>query len=191
MVQTAFHPRLQARRDTLGQLLELTDPTELAAALDDIQTLLHRCGYHLRYSAFNRALHVARRRGSRAARHSGRGRGRPAGSANWATRQLGLGLATIWAEQCGRAPTRRYDAVGERPARGVPRLDPKGEHGPFRAFVACVMDAMPRRIKATRKGHVPEVDHLVRTAIEEFKAAKESSDEARRRGLLEDARWAG
>jgi hypothetical protein len=48
---------------------------------------------------------------------------------------------------------------------------------------------MPRRVKATRKGYVPEIAHLVRTAIEEFKAAQSSPDDVRRRGLLEDARW--
>ena len=175
MAHTTLHPRLLARRETLGQLLGLDDPTELAAALDDINTLLHRCGYHVAFAHDERLRHLHRRRGSSAVGGARARRGRPRGSANWASRQLGLGLATIWFELTGKAPTRRFDAIGDI-----------GEHGPYRAFVACVLGMLPRRLRATRKGHVPEVDYLVRVSIDEFKSAQASSDEARQRGLLDE-----
>ena len=174
MADTTLHPRLLARRETLGQLLGLDDPTELAAALDDINTLLHRCGYHIAFAHDERLRHLHRRRGSSAVGGARARRGRPRGSANWASRQLGLGLATIWFELTGKAPTRHFDAIGGT-----------GEHGPYRAFVACVHGMVPRRLRATRKGHVPEVDYLVRLSIDEFKSAQASPHEARRRGLLE------
>ena len=178
MADKTVHPRLLARRETLGQLLGLDDPTELAAALDDINTLLHRCGYHIAFAHDERSRHVQRKRGSRAVPPTRARPGRRRGSANWASRQLGLGLATIWFELTGKPPARRFDAIGDL-----------GEHGPYRAFVACVLDTVPRRLRATRKGHVPEVDYLVRASIDEFKEAQASPDEARRRGLLDEGRW--
>ena len=174
------HPRLLARREPLAQLLKLDDPTELAAALDDIHTLLYRCGYHVDAAHQDRTRHINKRRKSRSIVSAPARRGRPSGSANWASRQLGLGLATIWSEQTGTPPTRRVDAYGDG-----------REHGPYRTFVACVLDALPRRLRATRKGNVPEIDHLVRVSIEEFKAARASSDKLRQTGLLEERRWIG
>lgn len=176
MADSIVHPRLLARRDALGSSLGVDDPTELAAALDDIQTLLYRCGYHVAFAHDQRLQHLCRRRGSRAPVRPHRGR--PRSSANWVSRQLGLGLATIWFELTGKAPARRFDGIGDR-----------GEHGPYRAFVACVLDAVPRRLRATRKGHVPEVDYLVRASIDEFKEARSSPDETRQRGLLDESRW--
>lgn len=167
--------RLHDRKKQLASHLALDDDTELNAALEDLHILLDRCGYHIEAAKCDRDAWLRRRRSGRS---SGAPGGRPKGSANWATRQLGLGLATIWYEQRGRAPTRRFDGMGEQ-----------GEYGPFHEFVACVIGAIPAEVKATRKGHVPQIDHLVRTAIEEFKAAWASPDEARRRGLLEEARW--
>lgn len=177
---TKIHPRLERRGAALAQLLKLGDPEELSAALRDIQTLLARCGYHVDFARDDRVLHINKRRGSRLIVGTPARRGRPPGTANWANRQLGLGLATIWFEQMGKKPTRRVDSYGD----GT-------EHGPYREFVALVIAALPKRLLATRKGHVPEVDHLVRVSIDEFKAARGSSDEARRRGLIEEPRWLG
>lgn len=181
MIEPAIHPRLRSRAPRIAELLGIDDATELHAALDDLQTLLHRCGYHLDLLRFERGRHLNRRRNEQRLPHPARGptpRGRRPGSANWAQRQLGLGLAQIYAEQSGRAPTRRYDSYGDG-----------REHGPFREFVVCVVDAVPKTLRATRKGHVPQVDYLVRAGIDEFKAAQRSGDEARRRGLLNEDDW--
>jgi len=177
--QLIIHPRLRRHRDAIAQHLGLSDPAELDAALDDIATLLHRCGYHLRYSLAERAAHLARKRRSRSTcRSTAQRKGRKAGSANWAARQLGLGLATIWFEQCGAAPTRRIDAYGS----GKP-------HGPYRDFVATIWALLPERARPQRKGHVPDVDHFVRVSIEAFNDARASADESQRRGLLPEATW--
>ena len=135
-----------------------------------------RDSYHVAFTSEERATHLQRRRRSSC---SGRARrGRPPGSANWASRQLGLGLATIWFELSGAAPARRFDGYGDR-----------GEHGPYREFVACIWEALPERARPKRKGHVPAVDHFVRTSIEAFHEAQASADESQRRGLLPEATW--
>jgi hypothetical protein len=180
MIKQKAHPRLLARCEPLAQLLNLDDPAELAAALDDIQTLLYRCGYHIDSSHQDRTRRINQRRDSRSVVGAPGRRGRPAGSVNWASRQLGLGLATIWSEQTGNAPTRRVDGYGDG-----------REHGPYREFVACVLSALPRPLRATRKGHVPEVDYLVRVSIQDFKVAHGSSNNARSHGLIDEQRWLG
>lgn len=183
MTDTSVHPRLRAIASKLGTHLHLTDEVELHAALEDIQILLRRCGYHLDLARAERGWSLTKRRGGRRV-HRAPGpparRGRRPGSANWASRQLGLGLAMIWFEQTGRPPTRRFDGYGEQ-----------GEHGPYHAFVLTVVDILPKTLRATRKGHTPAVDHLVRTSITEFNAARASPDEARRRGLLDARLWLG
>ncbi len=180
MTTSPPHPRLRRRSATLGALLGVDDPTELGAALDDLQTLLYRCGYHLDLARVKRTHTQLARRGAGTVepKLAARRRGRPAGSANWAQRQLALGLATIWADHAGRAPTRRRDAYGTG-----------DEHGPFRDFVICVLSALPKCLLATRKGHVPKVDYVVRVGIEAFKVARQSDDEAQRRGLLDASTW--
>jgi hypothetical protein len=174
-----MHPRLALRQQAIAKHLGLDDPVEIDAALEDLETLLVRCGYHWRYTLQQRAEYLARRRGSRtSSRSSERRRGRPRGSANWASRQLALGLAMIWAEQRGGAPTRRVDGYGDFV-----------ESGPYRDFVACVLEALPDRARPKRKGHLPSVDYFVRKSIEEFHDARGSADEARRRGLLAEELW--
>lgn len=183
MKNLTVHHRLEARRERLGQLLALDEPTEVTAALQDLETLLVRCGYHVAFALHDRASLLSQRRGSRrepSPSISTRPRGRPPGSANWATRQLGLGLATIWAEYTGTKPTRRFDGYGDAGARG-----------PYRDFVNCVLSALPKRLRPKRKGHIPDVDHLVRLSIQEHKDAQLAGNEARRRGLLEEHRWIG
>jgi hypothetical protein len=175
-----IHPRLRRIAPQIATMLRLDEPTEIEAALYDLQMLFVRCGYHLglRRSArrWKKQDAALARRGSRI-RHSKRGRGRPVG-ANWAASQLGLGLATIWSEHGGRKPTRRFDAIGG-----------SGECGPYWDFVALILSVLPARLQIKRKGQVPKVDHLVRASIDEFKAAREAPEEYRRRGLLDEQRW--
>jgi len=175
MGQATLHPRLLARQEQLGRALGVDDPTELVAALGAIQTLLQRCGYHLAFARAEREHPLPRRRGSGA--ESGP-QGRPPGSANWASRQLGLGLATLWFEQRGSQPTRRFDAYGS----GRP-------HGPYRDFVAMIWALLPALARQQRKGHVPDVDHFVRLSIDAFRKAQASGAESQRRGLLPESTW--
>jgi len=180
MEEGPIHPRLEARRESLARLLSLDDRTEVTAALREMQTLLVRCGYHIAFTLHERASYLSRRRRSRGAHRTastGR-RGRPPGSSNWASRQLGLGLANIWFAYTGRPPTRRVDGYGDG-----------REYGPYRDFVEGFMDVVPQRLRATRKGWIPQVDHLVRVGVNEFKAAQVSSEESLRRGLLDERRW--
>lgn len=179
--QDTVHPRLKARREQLGSLLNLDDPTEVTAALQELETLLVRCGYHVALARHDRASFLSKRRRSRRSPPTSIGaarRGRPPGSSNWANRQLGLGLATIWFQFTGQRATRRVDSYGDG-----------REYGPYRNFVECVVSALPRRLRATRKGHVPEVDHLVRVSLTELEEAKVAPEESRRRGLLDEGRW--
>lgn len=174
------HPRLRRANASLAELLGLSDPTEYAAAIDEVQTLLIRCGYHVRAARDQRrwqAQRVAVTRQDRLA-PTKRRRGRPVGSANWAQRQLALGLATIWADHGGKRPTRRFDAIGER-----------GAYGPYREFVIAVLDMVPRALRITRKGGIPDVEWLVRDGINAYHETMASSDEARRRGLLAASDW--
>ena len=180
MEESTIHPRLEARREPLARLLNLDDRTEASAALQELQTLLVRCGYHIAFALHERALYLSRRRRSRDVdRTTGTGRrGRPPGSSNWASQQLGLGLATIWFAYTGRPPTRRVDGYGDGQ-----------EYGPYRDFVEGVMAVVPRRLRATRKGCIPQVDHLVRIGVNEFNASQVSPMESLRRGLLDERRW--
>ena len=188
-----LHLRLRSRASALGELLQLDDPTELNAALEDLQVLLTRCRYHLGFALLQRAEY--RRRKQRRARLDSPGplaakrRGRRPGSANWAQRQLGLGLAQIWFDHTGRRPTRRHDGYGTG-----------AEHGPFHTFVSYVLSALRRSLRATRKGHVPTVDYLVRMGIDDFNDVQRApaaefgdplyaSDEAQRRGIIDERRW--
>lgn len=150
----------------------------MSAALEDIQTLLVRCGYHLRQQHFYQPLKRKRR-----SRPAGSGtlprRGRPKGAANWAGRQLALGLAEIWRTHTGRTPTRRIywsNGLG---------------YGPYHDFVKMIHALLPHRLQRTWMGQVVSVDYLVRIGIDEFKDATESTSEARQRGLLEEHRWSG
>jgi len=172
------HPRLERRRAEIGKALKIDDPTELSAALEDIQTLLDRCGYHVRFQHFEAKLRsnaTALRTLKPTALE--KRRGRPKGSANWAERQFALGLAEIWRAHSGRRPTRRHNAFTGR------------DYGPYHAFVERVRGLLPGSVQRTRKSHVPSVDYLVRVGIEELKQATRSSDEARQRGLIEEHRW--
>ena len=171
---------MEARREPLAQFLNLDDRTEETAALQELQTLLVRCGYHIAFALHERALYRRRRRRSGGVdRTTGTGRrGRPPGSSNWASRQLGLGLATIWFAYTGRPPTRRVDGYGDGQ-----------EYGPYRDFVGGVMGVVPRRLRATRKGCSPQVDHLVRIGVNEVNASQVSPMESLRRGLLDGRRW--
>jgi hypothetical protein len=173
-----MHPRLALRRRAIAKHLHLEDSTEINAALEELETLFYRCGYHLASSTFGRRESASQRARTRPVATTRRV-GRPVGSANWANRQLGLGLATIWAEQTGLRPARRFNPTEA------------SEYGPYRDFVACVVNGLPRRLLATRKGAVPAVEHLVRISIEEWKSAQASADKVRRQGLLDESRWAG
>ena len=177
---TAIHPRLYRHRTAIGRALKLDDPAELSAALEDIQTLLDRCGYHLRFQHVEAKL-KSERKIRRVPRPmvAERGRGRPKGSANWADRQFALGLAEIWRAHSGRRPTRHHDWLTGR------------DGGPFHAFVKLIRHLLPAPLQRTRKAHAPSVDYLVRIGIEELKEATASSLESRRRGLIEEHRWLG
>lgn len=172
--------RLHKRSGLLSEVTGIDEPPELEALLQDIQTLLYRCGYHVRLTHLQRhskvALPVARSQDTNAILPR---RGRPPGTANWASHQLALGLAMTWFEYTGRVPVRRVDGYhGGR------------EHGPYYDFVTAILSGLPRVLRATRKGHVPAIDHVVRQGIDAFKIARAHPDEARQRGLLDPACWA-
>lgn len=156
------------------------DPAELSAALEDIQTLLNRCGYHLRFQHVEAKLKSERKtRRVPRAMVTQRGRGRPKGSANWADRQFALGLAEVWRTHSGRQPTRHHNGITGR------------DGGPFHAFVELIRRLLPTPFQRTRKSHAPSVDYLVRIGIDELRDATASSLESRRRGLIEEHRWLG
>ncbi len=104
-------------------------------------------------------------------------RGRPPGTDSLALRQLAYGLAAVWASYSGSAPARRV------------AFDDHNEYGPFRTFVASVLDALPRRIRMTRKGGVRGVDFIVRLGVQGFRAAQTGPASMRPFGPLEDSRW--
>src|SRR4051812_45236985 len=80
----SIDPALLAIEAEVGEILELDDPVELRALLEDFQTVCHRCGYHFRAALIDmvRKQEMPARRGA-----SGRRRGRPKGAANLAARQ--------------------------------------------------------------------------------------------------------
>jgi len=182
----AIHPRLLRIEAQLAKALRLDDPVEIRAALYDLQTLLVRCGYHLDLLRVERRWRkqdakLARRLRTMPAK---RGRGRPKDAVNFAFHQLGLGLATIWADFTGRRPGRRVYAIERRG-----ESNPRGECGPFWDFVALVLRVLPAPLQMKRKGHRPRIDHFVRASVEAFKAAGAAPEEYRRRGLLDERRW--
>jgi len=136
MGQATLHPRLLARQEQLGRALGVDDPTELVqrSALSRLVAAL-RLSPRVRPAEREHPSH-----GARVGSESGP-RGRPPGSANWASRQLGLGLATLWFEQRGSQPTRRFDAYGS----GRP-------HGPYRDFVAMIWRCCPRSHDSNARG---------------------------------------
>ncbi len=145
--------------------------------LDDLATLLTRCALHLKHQLVTRReIHSWQGRKLRAIRGAGR-RGRPAGAVDFAARQLGLGLALIWWQQTGRRPTRTYSSI-----LGL-------EKGAYRAFVQLVIDALPRRVLRKHNGRWLDIDYLVRTSATDCAEALGSSEESRRRGLLEERSW--
>ena len=147
--------------------------------LEDLATLLTRCALHLKHQLVTRHdVHSWQLRKLRAIRGAGR-RGRPAGTADFAARQLGLGLALVWWEQTGRRPTRTYSSI-----LGI-------EKGAYRGFVQLIVDALPRRVLRKHNGRWLDIDYLVRTSIADCTEARGSSEESRRRGLLDERHWLG
>ena len=106
-------------------------------------------------------------------------RGRPLNSVSLAFRQFALGLATVWRDHRGTAPTRIYSVYRSR------------EYGPFRDFVELIANTIPASVRAPRGRRIPEVDYLVRAAIEEFHAAAISKDPRRLRGHIDERAWLG
>ena len=125
-----IHPRLRRRWQLIARLMGLRNAREILAVLEDIQTLLVRCGYHLELLRSERRWerNQAKRAYRHAAlRHARRRRGRPVDGVNLAYHQLGLGLAAIWATHTGRAPTRHVPAVGDE-SRCSPFAKRSAEH---------------------------------------------------------------
>ncbi len=174
-----LHPRLKSVEHEVARLLRIDDPTECAAAMEEIQVLLVRCKYHVRgrltaqdwrrqRAATNTKEHFSKVHARR---------GRPAGSANIAARQLGLGLAQIWSDHGCRPPRRRSGVLDGR------------EYGPYRNFVQLIVNTVPRSLLSRSKGNVPEVDYLVREGIAEFWKAQTAPEQYRRLGLIDEGRW--
>jgi len=178
---TRIHPRLRDVRRVLRRFLGLRNATEIHAALEDIQTLLIRCGYHLHLLRTERLW--KRRDGKRAYRdphlhHLKRQRGRPVDGVNLAYHQLGLGLAEIWFTYTGRRPGRCFDSIGD-----------KRDGGPLLGICRPRSGVLPTRLRMKRKGHLPRNDTFVRASIEAFKASRNAEEEHRRRGLIDEQRW--
>ncbi len=176
--EPVIHPRLLGLKQQIAKLLRLDDPTEVLAALEDLQLLVDRCGYHFR-GAF-----IAQMRKQERAKHRvsagltpARRRGRPKGSANIAARQFGLGLAQIWQEHGGQRPTRRVHWGSGR------------HYGPYRDFVELIVTGLADAPWLRRNGELHEVDYLLRDSVAEFKAAQQAPEEYRRRGLIDEHRW--
>jgi hypothetical protein len=179
LMTSRIHPRLVSIREELSVLLRLDDPTEIDAVLADLQTLVYRCLLHVRLATVHRKEIRGRGvRGKRARTTAAAPRkGRRRGAANFAARQLGLGLAFIWSEQTGRRPARVYDGALE-----IGR-------GDYRAFVQLVVDALPERLVRKHNGRLLEVDYMVRVSTRDFDAARMAPEDYRRRGLIEEGPW--
>jgi hypothetical protein len=161
----------------IARTLGADDPVEVDALLQEIESVLARAGYHWRSSLAKRARR--NRRGERRVKAALTGtgtRGRPRGVQNFAARQLGLELATIWFERTGRPPT-RYE-----PSANLRRVS-------FMEFVAAVAGLMPLMFRKSGRPAVPGVDYLVRTSTADFRAARAAPEEYRRRGLLDESVW--
>jgi hypothetical protein len=171
---TSIDPRLLAIEAEIGERLELDDPVELRALLEDLQTLCYRCGYHFRAALIDyiRKQDAPARRGA-----SGRRRGRPKGTVNFAARQFGLGAAQILLEHTGRRPTRRVCASSGK------------AYGPYRDFLALIVGALTDAPWVCHGDTFPDVEYLLRESVTSHKAAQRSVDEYRRRGLLDEAAW--
>jgi hypothetical protein len=104
-------------------------------------------------------------------------RGRPPSTSSLALRQLAYGLAAVWVSVTGSAPTRRVTLKGHH------------EYGPYRTFVATVLDALPRQLRTTRKGAVRGVDFIARLGVESYRAAQTAPSPTQPFGPLEDTRW--
>lgn len=104
-------------------------------------------------------------------------RGRPPNTESLALRQLAYGLAATWVSVTGSAPTRRVT------------WDDHREYGPYRTFVASVLDAVPRQLRTTRKGAVRGVDFIARLGIESYRAAQTTASPAQPFGPLDDSSW--
>jgi len=170
-------PHLQQLKGSsrFAELLQIDDPTELAAVVEAIQTLVDRCRYHQEGMLFRRRMKDwrAARRGRK---QRARRRGRPTGAANFAARQFGLGLAMIWWEHAGRLPS-RYEPARSRVA------------GSYVEFVVMVVGTLPPPARRGSSASSPGIEYLVRTSITDFRAARNAPDEYRRRGLIEQDAW--
>ena len=113
-------------------------------------------------------------------------RGRPQQTASLGLKQLALGLAVIWAETTGKAPTRTVKLIPTREPdlRGA-QDDRYVEAGPFHEFVRVVLSVVPRRVR-------PAVDNVVRLAIAEREAAvRDTGRGTIPLGLIDEATWLG
>jgi hypothetical protein len=163
------------RNPRFAELLQIDDPTELAAVLEDVQTLVDRCHFHHERALLRRRMRNWRavRRGKR---QSARGSGRPKGAANFAARQFGMGLAMLWWEQTGRSPSRYQRGRGDN-------------LGSYVEFVEMIVEAAPAPARQTSSPALPETEYLVRTSIKDFRVARNAPAEYRRRGLIEENAW--
>ena len=175
----ARDPRLEqlGANERFLELMQTDDSTERAAVLEDLKTLVDRCGYHQDSANEQRAM-INRRavRNSRAAHGQARRCGRPRGARNFAGRQFGLGLATIWSELTGCPPS-RYEP-GRDSARGC-----------YVEFVELVAEAVPAPARRKSSSTEAGTDYLVRTSIMDFRAARNAPEEYRRRGLIDEGLW--
>lgn len=179
MARSSVQYRLRIRSDDIAHALQLEDPDEIDAVLQEIQVELWRYVAHLRLRhADGQDKYVDRRRLAALERRAGSAgrRGRPVGSHNQAVLQLHLSLATIWQRHTGQPPRRRYDAMSRN-----------AEYGPYQDFVHLIIRSLPRQLHPMRKGRVPVT---VRPGIEEAKLARNAEGEYRRRGLVDEGLWA-
>jgi hypothetical protein len=109
-------------------------------------------------------------------------RGRPAGTASLAARQLARELGRIWHEWTNRLPARSV-FVGKDAQYS--------EGGPFHRFIADVLAVAPDGLRKTRKGVLSKVDSFVRLAKAELEVAYLSDSETEDRGLLAEEDWLG
>jgi hypothetical protein len=171
---TSIDPRLLAIEAEIGERLELDDPVELRALLEDLQTLCYRCSYHVHAALIDyiRKQDAPARRGA-----SGRRRGRPKGKVNFAARQFGLGAGQIVLEHTGRRPTRRVCAFTGK------------AYGPYREFLALIVGALTDAPWMCHGDRFPDIEYLLRESVTALTAAHQATEEYRQRGLLDEASW--
>lgn len=178
MARSSVQYRLRIRSDDVARALQLEDPGEIDAALQEIQLELWRYVGHFRLrraDGRDKQMDSRRLAALELRAGSGRKRGRPVGSLNHAVLQLHLSLATIWQRHTGQPPRRRYDAMNRN-----------AEYGPYQDFVHLIIGTLPRQLRPMRKGRVPVT---VRPGIEEAKLARVAEGEYRRRGLVDEGLW--